>query len=47
MLMALGWQTAKAYDFMVNCIAYNKNSDGTSVMVIFFLQVISFFLKIV
>ncbi|MBQ0121245.1 MAG: leucine-rich repeat protein [Bacteroidales bacterium] len=32
-LMLTCWQAASAYDFMVNGIAYDKNSDGNTVMV--------------
>lgn len=32
-LMLTCWQAASAYDFMVNGIAYQKNSDGNTVMV--------------
>ena len=32
-LMLTCWQAASAYDFMVNGIAYDKNSDGNTVKV--------------
>ncbi|MBQ0068803.1 MAG: leucine-rich repeat protein [Bacteroidales bacterium] len=32
-VLAAAWQAATAYDFMADGLAYNKNSDGTSVTV--------------